>query len=72
MTDILHDKREIESIWYEPDGEYTVGSNGITKIEVYGEHSECCLRPWFKLWRNHVFLIRVNGCQLAGIRYKVE
>ena len=70
--DILNDEREIASIWYEPDGDYTVGLWGVTKIESYGEPSEYCSRPWFKIWKGDVFLTRINGHQIAGIRYKEE
>ena len=70
MNQILEDAREIQSIWWEPDGSYSVGVLGTTKIEVYPEAGQFCVTPWFAIWKGSMVVVRVNAASLAGISYK--
>ena len=66
-SEIIEDKRPIESIWYEPGAHYKVGQNGVTKIESYGEVGEYEWQPWLKVFKGEEIYARIPAKQVAII-----
>ena len=70
--DILQDEREViaigASLMDNPD--WQVGRNNVTKIEVYAQSALYCDVPWFAVYVGEDIVARVNGLELALVRYK--
>jgi len=69
MDSVLDDTREIRSVYWHPDGEFTVGTCGTTKIEAYREAGQGGYVPWFAVWKGEHLFQRVNGATVAGVQY---
>jgi len=70
LTTLLSDEREIDSIWFSQDVVITVGRNGVTKIEAYGEPGEMALVPWFRILKGDFLYARVNSKMIDTVVYK--
>lgn len=69
MNDILHDTREIKSIWFEDETEWRVGKAGITAIKAYAENGQMEGVPWLAVYAKGVIQCRVNAAKIAGLAY---
>ena len=68
---MMDDKRPIQGLFFD-DAQGTqlvVGSDGVTKIEVYGENGEMALVPWFSVYRGEVISVRVNAARIGSVAY---
>ena len=60
MSEIINDKRPIQSVWDGPAG-WQVGTDGVTCIEAYPEAGECGWVPYIRVWKQeHLF------CRMAA------
>ena len=70
--DILNDSRDVLAIGCSlidsPDWE--VGRYGVEKIEMYRQGAYHCDVPWFAIWVGGEIVARVNGLELAFVRYR--
>lgn len=70
--DMLSDEREVvaigASILDNPD--WQVGKYNVTKIEMYAQSALYCDVPWFAVYVGDEIVARVNGLELAIVRYK--
>ena len=73
---MLDDGREIECIYWEPDGEIRIddrgGVSGVTRIECYREAGQGGYVPWFAVWKHEHLVQRVNAAQVTGVVYSNE
>ena len=69
MESVLDETRTIKSVYWHPDGAFTVGVCGVTKIEAYREAGQGGYVPWFAVWKGDDLLQRVNGAVVAGVEY---
>jgi hypothetical protein len=70
-TKMIDDTRPIHSVW-DVDGRLgaTVGLGGVTAITICQEELVCgAYVPWFLVWRDDVINMRLNGSNMAVIRY---
>ena len=58
ISDIMHDERLIEQIWFGPDY-WIVGNLGVTKIEPYEEHGWGSMVTWFAVYVGDEIACRV-------------
>lgn len=72
MESMVDDKREIKSIWLVPNGDLTVGTDGVTRIESYREGLGTISQLWFAVWRGDSLVSRVNAAQVMGMIYNVD
>ena len=70
-SEIIEDKRPIQSIWYENDTHYKVGQSVVTKIESYGEVGEYASQPWLKVFKGEEIYTRIPAKHVA-IVYHLE
>ena len=70
---MMDDGREIECIYWEPNGEIRIddrgGVAGVTRIECYREAGQGGHVPWFAVWKGEHLMQRVNAAQVAGVVY---
>ena len=73
MDDIVDDKREIEAIYYNDEGDsfHKVGVSGCTKIEAYGEPGQYCYIPWIAIYYNNDLKRRLPAT-MVEIVYRTE
>lgn len=69
---IPKDDRPIKCIFFEDDGSYTVGSNGVQEIVPYSESGEYSLITWFAVFRGGILELRINSRFVCGIEYLNE
>ena len=68
---ILEDKRPIRAIVYEDEGEFSVGSGGVCRIEAYGESGLHCEVAWLAVISGKEVIARVPANQVT-ILYKSD
>lgn len=70
--DILKDEREVLAIGCSlvDNPEYEAGKYGVEKIEMYPQGAFHCDVPWFAIWKGGEIVARINGLELAFVRYK--
>jgi hypothetical protein len=63
MKTLLEDKREIECVVHDTAcvTMWSVGKDGITKIECYAEYGECGMLPFLAIWKDDVIIERANA-----------
>ena len=67
---LLQDNREIESVWVNgADGIFTVGHNGITKIEIYPEYNRAGAVAWCAVYQGDAIKWRFDMAGM-GVTYK--
>ena len=73
MKTIQSDPRIIDSIWYDDQewSHFKVGSNGVTRIEAYGEPSLYAEIPFYAVFKGLEISARVPGQQVT-VLYKTE
>ncbi|MFA5208317.1 MAG: hypothetical protein WC428_06770 [Candidatus Paceibacterota bacterium] len=70
--DLLHDTREIESVWSVQNDEgscFKVGNNGVTKIEIYAENGQMAYVNWCAVFQDDVIKWRFDMAGM-GVTYK--
>lgn len=65
---VMDDQRPIESLWA-GDAVYTVGINGVTRIECYREAGQGGYVPWFTVYSGSFLAVRLSG-QSVILTYK--
>jgi len=48
---VVDEEREINEVHYQRGGGFTVGEDGITKIEAYEENGQMAPVPWIAVYR---------------------
>jgi hypothetical protein len=68
---LFDDPRPIKRIWIAgpTDEAYAVGSNGVTKIDVYAEAGQMGYVPWFAIYNGGQIASRVNGAHILSVQY---
>ena len=70
---MMDDGREIECIYFEPDGlirtDASGGKAGGTRIECYREGGQGGYVPWFAVWAHEHLVQRVNAAHVTGVIY---
>lgn len=71
MDDALLDEtRRIKSIYWEPDGEYVVGQNGVKTIRVVHVAGQGAYVPWFEVVLDDGTVSKHNAALVAGVAYE--
>jgi len=68
---MIHDNREIVSVQndFSEVEMWSIGVNGVTKIECYGEPGEYCQVPFIAVWKKDILVTRANALRFR-INYK--
>lgn len=69
MKTMLEDHRPIERIVWTDDSGFTVGNQGVEKIEVYCEVNDV---PWFAVYRKGAISSRINSAYVDTVAYEKE
>jgi hypothetical protein len=72
MEKLLHDTREIDSVWVatnSEEGYWKVGLGGVTKIEIYGENGQMAIVNWCAIYQGEKITSRFDMAGM-GVTYK--
>ena len=66
VVEMIDDKRPITTVLFNDERGcmYQVGMRGCTKIVVYGEPGEFCMKPWVAVYAGEEILTRIPAGQV--------
>jgi len=64
--------KPIHAIWCPDQGEYTVGTDDVTKIEVTEEHGDLGPIDWFLVYVDGEPKYHLNSKHVEGVNYDTD
>lgn len=71
-TELSLDTREIAGAYWPVEGTegFTVGVNGVTRIEAYDENGQMAMVPWVAVFKGDQICCRAPAAQMS-VHYKM-